>query len=138
MGAETQETFVEEISRFSVPDMDAFFTLGRNICERVAECHTIYRLRFSARHCAVERELCATFHGRIGAISIDENGARLFTVIGIGDKPFSFDIAERDFWNTRKFTTAIYSHAGVTPFIVPGKIRATMRAIWELSKDGEQ
>jgi hypothetical protein len=132
-----REVFFEDVAAYRVPDIAAFCALGVAICDRSEAWHTLQRLRFSSRCMAVETEFLAAFHARIGAIWIDgDTGEKTFSVIGLGrsGEPFSFDIAERDYWKPRRFLRAINRHAGAGSFIMSGRVAATQRAIMELSQ----
>jgi hypothetical protein len=132
----TNEVFTESVERFAVPDVAAIMALGVNIYDRCDTWHILSRLKFNAGAMAIESQLLATFHARISGVTVNpDSGERVFTIIGLGrdGDRFSFDISERNYWQRRQFLNALANHAGAGTFIVPGRVAATQRAVWDLS-----
>jgi hypothetical protein len=134
------EVFTEAVDRYAASDVSLLVGFGGDVFERIETWHTLNRLRYDAGAMAIESQLLATFHARISCITTDsDSGERVFTVIGLardGD-PFSFEISEFAYWRRRQFLNALANAAGAGTFIVPGRVAATQRAVWDLSRAGE-
>jgi hypothetical protein len=133
------ETFFEDVRRVRCVDISGYVASGAPVRDRIEERHTLSRLRFSAARMAVETQFLATLHARITAIWADEFGELTFTVSGFGrdGEPFSFDILEKHYWQPRRFLSALHNAAGAGTFVMPGRVAATIRAIYQLSQQEE-
>jgi hypothetical protein len=136
----SNEVFTETVERYAASDVSLLVGFGGPVFEPGEEWHTLNRLRYHAGAMMIESQLLATFHARISCVTVNsDSGERVFTVIGLNRSgaPFSFDISERAYWHGRRFSRALHQHAGAGTFVVPGRLAATRRAVWDLSRADE-
>lgn len=139
----TQEVFAERVGPSLSFDGPLYFQTGAETFRR----HTsrgLYRLRFDAESGAVKWEFLASFHARIIAREVTEDGREIAVVAGRGvlGRSFLFRCPMECFTapnsaNAKRFLRAFCNAGTVPSFVMPGHLAATLRAIAVLTEEGE-
>lgn len=139
----TQEVFAERVGPSLSFDGPLYFQTGAEAFRR-QNTRALYRLRYDVGNGAVKWEFLASFHARIIACEVAEDGRELAVVAGRGvdGRSFLFRCSMECFTapnsaNAKRFLRAFCNAGTVPSFVMPGRLAATLRAIRALSEEGE-
>jgi hypothetical protein len=138
------EVFAERVGPSLFFDGPLYFQTGAETFRR-QNTRGLYRLRYDVGNGAVKWEFLASFHARIIAREVAEDGRELAVVAGRGvaGRSFLFRCSMECFAapnsaNAKRFLKTFCNARGTLPsFVMPGRLAATLRTIAALSEEGE-